>query len=170
MMTFLIIVWIGLIIWLIRREQNQLLVIGKTREQVVDHEKKDLTTALIILLIFGSVLGVGIYLYSTSPLHKEVTKHLWLLGDVTRKAWTSEHYWALICSVVGGIGAMIGVVGTIRNAISYSKFNNMSESDYEVLQNRMELEYQQDQKDYEKMQKKQMRRHLFSIIGNLLNM
>lgn len=167
MITAYIIFMIVLIIVLCTREENMKDIINTNLQGMISQKRESFKSYRAVFCIFGVLLAVGIILYTCTELHKTVQIHTFL-GDRMRRKWTASHYWALILTFFGSIGTIVGLVGTLRQYASYSRYRNMSQEDYQSLQARTQIKYDEEQKESEEYVKRYQRHQALGIIRGLL--
>lgn len=146
-MTVLLVIFLAvLLIWGIVHSGNVEEILANSRQEMVCRHQEAYKKGLKILLIFGVVLAIGIIIYCTADLTKMTTVHVWLLGDVKRERWTGDHYTAFFCTLIGGMGTLIGVVKSYRNYSRFNRYNAMTDSEYYNFQVETKKKEEEDNK------------------------
>ena len=123
MTVILIILCVIAFIWCIVHSGNVEEILANSRQEMVCSHQEAYKKGLKILLIFGVVLAIGIIIYCTADLTKMTTVHVW------RERWTGDHYTAFFCTLIGGMGTLIGVVKSYRNYSRFNRYNAMTDTE-----------------------------------------
>ena len=148
-MTVILVIWIVLIIWLIIHSGDVEEILANSRQEMVDKHQEAYKKGLTVLLIFGVVLAIGIITYCTADLTEMKSVHTWLLGDIKRERWTTDHYAAFFCTLIGATGTLIGAVKSHRHNSKFNRYNAMTDSEY--------YEFQVETKKKDEEEEKQMK-------------
>lgn len=144
MTTLLVIILIIALIVAIIQSKNYDDIMGLSRVELVEKKRKQSRKMLIVLVVSIAALVIGILLYKYTDMHKIVQVKT-IFGKVKdARRWSESHYWACFLSIFGGLGTVIGLIGSLSNITALGKYNEMTDEAFAAFQDQTQKKQEEN--------------------------